>query len=320
MVHSRAGLGLYGADLSSADMYYSGDIMGVNRPGDALIDGDYMYVTQLWNTDDLSITTVDISDPENVFIAKYLALDFQPSQIFKLDYFGLILCTPGSSFWTVSNVDPVNVSLLVETPVPNGIMGTTVSSNLLYVGTYSSEIEVYSFGLWPTPTKENTVSAPSNVQLMRVNGNALYCTWGSDLYVFSLVDPENPTLADTFVAPEWLTNYAIQGDYLYAVTSSSLQVIDISDPLNFVPVSSLPLSPVWMADCITVQGQFAWIGFNGASTYLYRIWPPENPVELGEFYAPPGPALSAVWKILIQGDYYYDISFPYGLQIMDMYP
>ena len=317
IIHPHSGVVLYDASEVSDLIGGIGDILGVNHPISPVVDGDYMYATQFWNTYNWSIMTLDISDPENIELVALLPVSMQLNGLWKTSY-GLIARSVAGTFWMINNNNPMSLNLPVEVNPPNDILGMVTTGTYLYMADDASQLRVFSLTSWPTPNPENTISVPSNLFTLIINGNALYATSNDKIYVFSLVDPNVPVLEDTFIASASAVDITTQGNYLYALTTDAVEILDISDPFDLVPVSSVPTTTTgWEAE-IAVNGQFAWVGMNSDNSWLYRIWPPESPVELGKFYETEW--TSSTWDFVFIGDYYIDTRFPYGMEIMDMYP
>ncbi len=317
IVHPYAGLGIYHAALDSEWVGVTGSILGVNQTRNGVVDGDYLYATQSFGDYNKSVITLDISDPENTSLAGYLEFDDPPNQI-KIANGRMVVGTVQDTFWTVNMFNPTNLSLEIETPTPASISGMEMTGSHIYIADHSSQFLIYSFTAWPNVNLESTVSVPSPMYYLIIRDTVLYGVSGDKVYVFSIVDPELPVLENSYVAPGDVFDITIQDNYLYALTLHTVEILDITDPLNPVFVSSAPLSTgSWTVD-IAVDGQFAWVGTNSDNSYLLRVWPPEDPVEIGKFYETDW--TSSTWETFIIGDYYIDFRYPYGIEIMDMYP
>jgi len=317
IVNPLCGLGLYAGDESSSWLGIHGHIIGINDPSIGFIDGDYMYATQFYSSYNKSLITIDISDPENFFLADYLEFDEQPNMVTQISD-GIVVGTCSDDFWTVNNYDPNNLVKHEKETAPASITGITGYGAYLYVADYTPQLNVYNFPLWLDPDLQNSIPTATTVGNLKIYNGNLYCTRNESLYIYSLTDPANPTLVNTYFASGNIGDYEVQGDYMYIMTWGTLEVLDYTDPLNPTFISSSPLSSPWLVTQLTIEGQFAYTGHNGGGAYNHLIWPPDNPGEIGQFLVHDFP--DVVWDMIFLGDYMFVTNFAYGPEIYKMHP
>jgi len=317
IIHPRAGVGLYQGAEDSGGLAIMGDILGINYPGRGIVDGNYIYTAQARNSDAWSVLTIDISDLDNVKLAAYLPLDFQPRGVYKLSNC-LVLASQNTDFKTINNNNPLDLQIVDGASAPAGISGTASKGTRIYITDSSDDLLVYNVDFALHPILENTLTTPGDVFGLSVNGNYLYGFGSTTLYIYSIVDPVNPSVVNTLAAPDNIARVVFKDNLMYVLSMNTLQIYDNSDPEAPALISPLPLTNGSSPTALAVDGQFAWVGTNTANTWFCTVWPPDSPVEVGQFSSTPWS--TGVWDIMIVGDYYVDFRSPYGMEIMDMYP
>lgn len=153
---------------------------------------------------------------------------------------------------------------------------------------------------------------------------ALNCKW-SALDVVDVTDPTNPFIVSTVPSLGIdLKEVKTYRQYAYAVNQSGpIQIIDLSNPDSAYTAATFQNSNIDGAHTIFIEGDYAYLGMNGAGTRDLRILDISNPLlplEVGSWTHPDqgGPGLVESHDNFVRNDTCFIAYLDGGVPILDV--
>ncbi len=199
------------------------------------IDGDMAYVISGSNSEPISMSIFNVSDPRE-------------------------LGAPIGS-WSTTSPSPYG-------GIPIGIQ---IQGNFAYIGTVTAS-EIYNvlyivdISNPQSPVTFVTYQSPSffgwfpYLSTFKVDNNFIYVSQGNNLIIMDISNPQNPTiLFNAYISAGLIRSYGIFENFIYfAADNEGLKIINISDPNNPTPVIA-QYDTFGHAYDFQIKGSFAYI-------------------------------------------------------------
>lgn len=256
--------------------------MGVaNRPFYIKADGDYLFASE--NSSYYpAIKSLDITDPENIFIAdEYLsangALDF-------MDYSnGRLVAIFGGNYVEYLNAsDPENITLIQAIFIVDTCRDVNLYNDYLYVTAYTGSdyrMLVFHLDAFNPPDYMGDINVPGSPKLISFSDEIMFFPVDNDVFLYSLADPALPQLIAEYSTLYTVYNADAKDGLMYVACMDRLEVADISNPIHPEHVGSVLLTsgpPFYLTD-IELDGQIAYVGGLVMDLFVCNVWPPDNP-------------------------------------------
>jgi len=249
--------------------------------------GNYAYVTT--HSDLYALQVIDISDPENPFVAGRC-----DTSDYRYGSYGIAIS--GDYAYIVAGGEEVTGSLLVidiSDPTNPFIVDSSISIregwDIAISGDYAfitvaneDKVEIVDISDPTNPILVYTYNTTSKALSVEILGNLAYIGEGhwegfNGIEVLDISDPTNPVFVTELETPnEDVYDMTISGNYLYATNCfSGLQIVDISNPIAPVIVGSYDSEGY--ATGVVVSGNYAYMTVGAYGLDLIDIRDPLNP-------------------------------------------
>lgn len=294
-------------------------LMVVNTVYSFAQKGNYLICAEMGNQTFGAFKVVDISDPDNVYVADDIYPGFKPN-ILSLEGDIMVSANQDKS-WSVLNVaDPLNITTLHQHPESDYIYELSIHGNAVYVylSNPSTPLKIYDISTPSAPSYQWTITFPNGVSDISYYGNYMYVASGANVEVYSILDPFHPTSVGSYSYSVWgYYDTDIQGDKLYALSRETLEIASLSAPDSpaYLGGMSLP-TPNTSYNALDVDGQFAYIGGYSEKLYSVQVFPPSNPALIGEVNQD---LFCTARELLSLNGYLYQAAENQGLRVYDLY-
>ena len=185
----------------------------------------------------------------------------------------VVMVSDGMAIVDISDID--HPQTLAEVTTPGWSSAVAVAGTVAYVADDYSGVAVFDVSDPRAPTFVTSIDTGVTARDVLVDEGVLYAV-GSELRISSLDDP----LLPAFLASHDIVGvgYALakDGDRLYLAGQSGLTVFDVSDPAHPTQLGHRALPHA--TECVTVGGDFAYLGGEYESLTVVDVGNPASPV------------------------------------------
>lgn len=295
----------------------SGSVIGLARPKDMVISGNYLYTIESSNVYH-AIKVFSIGDPANAALTWVQNINYVPTKIAK-DGDRLIVSTSDPFLLAIDCPDPP-WSMTIDGPyaAAGDVSCLALNGDALYVGNSVPQISVWDLSVWTLLTYQTGLPTTNLPISIKFKDDIMYVLAGGEILVYSIVNPLSPNYQGTYVPLSYAHNIEVYGDYLIIATSDTLEIADISNPQSpaYLSYETHPDAP--HGEYLAVDNQFAICQpYSWTPPTVIRIWPPDAPTVIGPLYSTDFEVKPN--QVLINNGYYYERASGFGVRIWDLY-
>ncbi len=259
----------------------------INSAYSMVLKDNYLIIAELGQGGFSAIKVLDISNQPNFTFAYEMYPGFRPTNL-AINGNTLIAASQDKSWVTMDVTNPQNIIPKSQTFESDFIYELAVMDNTayIYVSMVGYPVRIYDITDLSTPIYKNTIALANGVRDFNFVDNLMYIAQGANIDIYSLTNPFFPAFVDTYsFNPTGYSDTEIRNNFLYLVGQNFLEIADISTPTAplFLGSTALPdqNNMFWY---IAVEGQFAYVDGPMEKLYSCRVYPPDSPEVLGDFY------------------------------------
>jgi hypothetical protein len=259
----------------------------INTAYAMVLKDHYLIIGEIGQGGFSAIMVLDISNPPYFTFAHEMYPGFRPTGL-AINGNTLLAASQDKSWVTMDVTDPQNIIPKSQTFESDYIYELAVMDNTayIYMNAVGHPVKIYDITDLTTPIYKNTMSFANGVRDFNFVDSLMYIAQGADIDIFSLTNPFFPAFVDTYsVNPTGYSDTEIRNDFLYLVGHDFLEIADISTPTAplFLGSTALPEQNNSFY-YIAAEGQFAYVDGPMEKLYSCRVYPPDSPEVLGNFY------------------------------------
>lgn len=280
--------------------------------------GDYLFIADISEGGGEPIYTIDISDPENAFIAAEFLFDKRPTDMVVYDNY-LLISTFSTFIYSFNISDPLNITLADSHDLGEVSRSMDLLDNNLYLSGDSNQYAIVDVTNPEVLIEVVKTPIANTYREIEVTDEALYGQSNSQLVDFyDMANPLAPVLSTSYdVGPGNIASSIEKvGDYLYVAGLSDFHVLDISNPLAPVQTDTIMLNI--NSTYLGTDGLVAAVDESGGGVkpVFVSLWPSNDisvVYDFTDWTATYGNA-----EIVYYNGYMYFLTQT-GLRIVDMY-